>query len=52
MVVHGALAAWVGQYVGSSDVRCVRDRMLALWRADGVVIRQPPTPAEALSRLG
>ena len=44
MVVHGALAAWFGQYVGSSDVRCVRDRMLALWRADGVggqQIRQP-----------
>ena len=26
--------------------------MLARWRADGVVIRQPPAPAEALSRLG
>jgi hypothetical protein len=34
-----------GSYPAGGRVRC----MLAQWRADGVVIRQPPAPAEALS---
>ena len=40
-----------GRQLALSTAECEAvPSILALWRADGVVMWQPPTPAEALSR--